>query len=116
MAVGEINKALDGFAHLVDSLHGGYGVALPLKAFTLSPDSPELAHGLGSRATSVHASRIAAEDEDLIGLERFNTVWRHPIAIILTGHLLLATDHRLTVHLSPILTIHSVHLLIVGTT
>ena len=66
-----VNVWLDG---LHTALHGGNGIALPLKAYALSPYGAEVLSGQSGGTAAVGSDKVAAEDEDLIILQ-----FRYPV-------------------------------------
>jgi len=73
MLLGKSNELLhigaDGFNA---TLHGRYGVGLPLQSYTLSPDGTELLVCNAGRSTAVHSLQIAAKHEYLVWLQTYN--------------------------------------------
>lgn len=61
-----IHIGLDG---LHATLHGGDGIALPLRTVTVADDSTEVESCHACGTASVHPGEVAAEDENLVGLE-----------------------------------------------
>ena len=66
---GEDYEAVYGGAGAGEAFHGGDGVALALKAFTVTPLCSEMVQGEAGGASGVVSNMVGAEDEDLAGLE-----------------------------------------------
>ena len=76
MHVSETDELLDvGQDSVGTALHGGDGIALSLQANALSHDSAEFFNGDSCRATSMHACKVAAEDENLVWTETLDELW-----------------------------------------
>ena len=75
--LGEPNELIhirtDGF-HA--ALHRGDGIALTLQAHALTHDGSKLAVGDVGRTAAVHSLQVAAEHEDLVRLQRCDTLGR----------------------------------------
>ena len=75
---GEFDEFIDiGFDGFDASLHGGYGIALSLESDALSPDGSELCESQACGTSGVHSGEVAAENEDFVGLEGDDVVWRY---------------------------------------
>ena len=61
-----IHIGLDG---LHAALHGGNGIALSLRTVTVAEDCTEVQSCHACGTASVHTGEVAAEDENLVGLE-----------------------------------------------
>ena len=66
---GEGYETVYGGAGAGEAFHGGDGVALALKALTVTPLCFEMVQGETGGASGVVAKMVGAEDEDLAGLE-----------------------------------------------
>ena len=62
------------------ALHRGDGIALTLQANALTHDGSKLAVGDVGRTAAVHSLQIAAEDENLVRLQRCDTLGRSTLA------------------------------------
>ena len=58
-----------GLDSLHAALHGGNGIALTLRTVTVSEDCTEVQSCHACGTASVHTGEVAAEDENLVGLE-----------------------------------------------
>lgn len=75
MLLCKLNELIDvGFDGLHAALHGGDAVTMPLQTHALSPHSTETPKGQQRGPDAVRARKIAAENEDLIGLQLRDSV------------------------------------------
>lgn len=70
MLLGVFDELVDIRRYFVHTaVHGGNGIALALYADALSHNGAEIADCRTGGTTAVHPGQIAAEDEDLVGVE-----------------------------------------------
>ena len=70
MCLGIADKFIHiGLDRLYPALHGGNGIALTLRAVAVAKDSAEIETRRPCGTASVHTGEVAAENENLVGLE-----------------------------------------------
>lgn len=84
------DKTVDVASCCYKSLHRADGVALALKTIALSPDGTELFHRSMRSTTTMIATLVAPEDEDLVLLQVSNPFRRNSAASVIEYEIKLA--------------------------